>query len=119
MREIIEKLNFAEHVENIWWSYDDKEFSIRETPEQTYYERSNVVSRNVGSLYEECLNNAKAIRNTVSGRIAVLYSGGIDSEIVVQSFYESKIPIDIYIIRFNNNLNLHDIEWATKFCGRP
>lgn len=116
MRNIIKKLNFAEHIENIWWSYDDKEFSIRENPHQIYIERSNIVSRPVGTLYEECLNNAKAIRNSVNGKIAVLYSGGIDSEIVVQSFFESKIPIDIYIVRFNNNLNLHDISWATKFC---
>ncbi len=115
-RDIIKKLNFAEHIENIWWAYDDKEFSLRETPDQIYIERSNVISRPIGTLYDECINNAKAIRDSVEGKIAILYSGGIDSEIAVQSFFEARIPVNIYIIRFNNNLNLHDIKWATKFC---
>lgn len=120
-KDIIKKLNFAEHVENIWWAYDNKEFSIRENPNQLYIERSNVISRPIGTLYDECLKNALAIRRSVEGKIAVLYSGGVDSEIVVQSFFEANIPIDIYIIRFQSRIqldsyNLHDIAWATKFC---
>ena len=116
-RALVEKLKFAEHPDNIWWSFDDKEFSIRTTPEQIYYDRSNVVSRPIGTLREECIKTAISIRNNVNGRIAVLYSGGVDSEIIVQSFLEANIPIDVYIIRYQNNINLHDISTAIKFCN--
>ena len=51
-RALVEKLKFAEHPDNIWWSFDDKEFSIMTTQEQLYYDRSNVVTCPIGTLRE-------------------------------------------------------------------
>lgn len=63
-------------------------------------------------------------------RPLVLYSGGLDSEIVLLSFLEarktlaatgqlpSNFEIDIATFRLTNNLNKHDIEYVSKFRSR-
>lgn len=114
---MIASLNFAEKIENIWWSFDDTPFVLRTKPGQIYKERSGAPQRSLQSLKDECILAAQKIRDTVDGNIEVLTSGGIDSEVALQSFHEAKIPVTAVIAKFRENLNYHDIKYALDFCS--
>jgi hypothetical protein len=64
----------------------------------------------------ECRRAVKLINETTEKKILVHFSGGIDSEIICKSFYESNIPFEVCIWVYDNNLNIHDIAYALKFC---
>lgn len=68
------------------------------------------------SWREECVETARLIRGSTDLPMVVLFSGGMDSEIVVRSFVEAKIPIRCAISRFADGLNKHDIEYAMTAC---
>ncbi len=61
---------------------------------------------------------AQKIRNNFVGPICVLFSGGTDSEVCIRSFLEAQIPISIATMRFDNNLNAHDLEHAKRFAEK-
>ncbi|MFN0245626.1 MAG: hypothetical protein ACKV2T_01875 [Kofleriaceae bacterium] len=46
----------------------------------------------------------------------MLASGGIDSEVVLQSFVFANIPVTAAILRFSDGSNFHDIRYAIRFC---
>lgn len=48
----------------------------------------------------------------------VLMSGGLDSEIVAQSFLATKKPFRVAIGKFQAGLNQHDIDYAIGWCER-
>lgn len=54
------------------------------------YGRSN---RPTGTFREECLINARQIKEDAEGKVTVLLPGGIDSEVALQSFYLAGIPL--------------------------
>lgn len=45
-----------------------------------------------------------------------MFSGGVDSEVVLRSFIEARIPVRAAILRFRGDLNIHDISWAVISC---
>ena len=75
-------------------------------------------SRPVTTWEQECINTADEIFQSTIKPIQVCFSGGVDSEVVAESFRKSGNPFEITIMRFENNLNLHDIEWAIKYCDK-
>jgi len=70
------------------------------------------------SYCEELILNAKEIWEQKDGPLYVLYSGGIDSELILKVFLSlnmSPIPV---IISLQPNLNNHDIKYAFDFCKK-
>jgi hypothetical protein len=61
------------------------------------------------SLAEEIYENKK-------GKIYVLYSGGLDSEYVLNTFLVLGIDVIPVIIKLNPNYNDHDVKYAFDFC---
>jgi len=59
---------------------------------------------------------ADEIHQSFSKPIQILFSGGLDSEVVVRSFVEAGITPEIYIIEFEDELNKHDIDYAKRAC---
>lgn len=56
---------------------------------------------------------------SVSGnKLALSVSGGADSQAMVQSFVEADIDFDIVTLKFKDDLNLHDIEFARATADR-
>lgn len=64
----------------------------------------------------ECIRTARLIRDDTDRDLWVLFSGGLDSEVVVQSFLFAGIPINVAIARFAHQLNRHDMIYAIRFC---
>lgn len=49
--------------------------------------------------------------------IVILYSGGMDSEWLCESFVNAKVPFTPLIVNYNND-NAHDLEWARRYLQR-
>lgn len=74
--------------------------------------------RPVGDFRYEVNQRALSIANKTTKPINVFYSGGIDSEVVLLSFIENKIPFTAVIKKYNNDYNKHDIDFALKFVKK-
>jgi hypothetical protein len=65
----------------------------------------------------ECVATAGAIKDTAADMpIELLFSGGINSEVVVRSFVAAGIPFTAHILRFGDEINAHDIVHNIQFC---
>jgi hypothetical protein len=49
-------------------------------------------------------------------KFSIMLSGGSESEIMVRAFIEAKVPIDIYITRLADDLNIYDVSHAVIAC---
>jgi hypothetical protein len=67
------------------------------------------------TFHEELLTNAEIIRSLSSRPIYLMYSGGLDSEYVLDIFLSLKIPITPVIIKLSN-YNTYDVDFAVKYC---
>lgn len=73
--------------------------------------------RPVQNFRIECIAAASRIYEQREGLpIDILFSGGSDSEIVLRSFLELKIPMNVHIMRYDNYVNAHDWSYAYVIC---
>ncbi len=98
------------------FGYDNKWFVQRRSSAEKWTTSYGSCSRITEDFKQECLATAQLIRDSISGTLVVFFSGGSDSEVVIRSFYESKIPIRAAICQFKNNLNIHDVSFAVVCC---
>jgi hypothetical protein len=81
-----------------------------------YSIRFGKVSRVPLDFRSECIIAAREISLVAKKKLTVCLSGGLDSELVALSCFHARIPFSCVIMRFEDDLNIHDIEWAIKFC---
>ncbi len=62
------------------------------------------------------LELAEKIYNQKQGKIYVMYSGGVDSEYILNLFLSLKIEVTPVIVKLKPNYNEHDIKYALEFC---
>lgn len=104
------------HNNHFRFGYNGNAFNFRTSLDDHWQVSYGRCRRPVSNWGEECLNTARLIRQETSQPIFVLFSGGIDSEVVVQSFLKAQIPVRAAILRFKKDLNIHDISYAVIFC---
>lgn len=115
LRDRVDKLGFAETPEQIFWSYDDMPFSLRTKSDQVYIEKPvSGLPVKPQTIKDEAFLAARKISDKFS-KPTILYSGGIDSEAVILSFFLQKLPFNVVVVDYNG-LNAHDITTAKKFC---
>jgi hypothetical protein len=68
------------------------------------------------SFHDELCLNAEYITANKDGNLYLFYSGGIDSEYILEIFLALKINITPVIVKLEPNLNTHDIDTAIEFC---
>ena len=73
------------------------------------------VTRSVKTYYEETKLSAEKIWEARLGPLYLMYSGGVDSEYILNVFLQLGMPIRPVIIKLNN-YNDHDIKYAIDFC---
>ena len=105
---------------NDWftWYYDgvekgpktslDSKFTISVRP---------TIDRKVKSFKEEVLLNASLTRDLFSEPFDLLFSGGADSEIMLRAYHELKIPVNVFIFKYENDYNRVDISHALRICS--
>jgi hypothetical protein len=100
------------------WSYNDVKYGRRTCKEDVFKMHVDVsnVPANPESYYKELYTNASMIRDYYTGEFDVLLSGGIDSEVVVRTFKDLKIPHNTYIFKYENNINYRDVSSAVEIA---
>lgn len=74
-------------------------------------------TRKPKSFKEECIHAAKLIKDMMSEPITLLYSGGFDSEIMLESFRLAKLPFSTVFCKYKNDYNKHDLKYAEEYCN--
>jgi hypothetical protein len=106
--------------ENNWyqWQYGDMPVFGRQHGNEelkTIYTR---MDRPLLSFKEELIEAAKSSLDHYPGlRPCVFFSGGMDSELILRSYLEIGSNPIVYIIRFENDLNLYDVSYAVTVCS--
>lgn len=99
------------------WKYDGVNFGPKTSPTSHFELQINkTINRTVMSYYDELLENALVIRDTFSGPLDLMLSGGIDGEIVLRCYHDFRIPVNVFIFKYENNYNHHDVAHAINIC---
>jgi len=104
------------HRNHFRFGYNGRWFNQRSGPEDEWAVAYGRCARPIGDWRAECIETARLIRSSTAQELWVLFSGGIDSEVVVQSLMFAQIPFKVAITCFQNDLNRHDARYAIKFC---
>jgi len=105
---------------NDWLSYHyDKlgDVKTKTVPGENWKLRiKQTITRPIKSYHEELLLNAHAVKDAFNEPLDLLLSGGLDSELALRSYVEAKIPINVFIAKYNDNINAVDFHEALKTC---
>lgn len=99
------------------WSYN----GITRSPKKSLTADFNIhltqtIHKSVGSYHEELFNHARNIRDTIDGKFDLLFSGGIDSEVILRVYKDLGVPLNVYIFKYENDLNYKEYNCAIKIC---
>jgi hypothetical protein len=103
---------------NNWfaYSYDSIPFGNKTNVRGVFDIKLTPTVTTVNSYYTELCNNAKQIRDMFTGKLDLLFSGGIDSEVVLRTYKDLNIPINVYVFKYENDYNQYEFSRATKIC---
>lgn len=107
--------------ENNWyyWTYSDTKFDRRLNSNQQLKTVFSRFDGHVKSFGEELINNAKSTIDHYNGKkFSILYSGGMDSELVLRSYLSLGHDIDVNIFRYEKDYNIYDVSHAVITCER-
>ena len=105
--------------ENNWysWSYGSNPKFSRQTGNETFNTQFSKCESTIGSFKEELLNAARSTLDHSTGKITVLFSGGVDSEIMLRALLEVGADPEIIIARYENDYNIYDVSYAVTICS--
>lgn len=103
---------------NNWfeWSYNGVSYASKDTPTSPIEIKINNLPLAVDSHYQELLNNAAYIKDHFQEPLDLFFSGGINSQVILRTYLDLGIPINVYIARYENKYNIHDVFTAVKIC---
>lgn len=104
--------------ENNWysWSYDDVVFGRRLSSEK-FSTKFTRFDGHVGTFKDELLKAARSTLDHCETKPVILFSGGVDSEIMLRSFLEVGADPEIIIARYENDYNIYDVSYAVTICS--
>lgn len=70
----------------------------------------------IKDYHDELLHAANIIYTNSDAKLILLFSGGLDSEFMINIFRKAKIPFQVAIISYGK-YNKHDTEYAFKYCS--
>lgn len=107
------ELTYKNHFK---FGFNGVPFSRRSSAQDVWFAEFGPIERPPGSFKQECIATAKLIAERANAPLWLLFSGGIDSEVMLQSFVAAGVPFNVAINRFANNLNIHDVSYAVIAC---
>ena len=109
-----------QYLENNWlrWYYDDDPTQMfRTNKDQIFNVDFDLEPTPAQDLRTEMVRACQGIRDVYPNeKFSIMLSGGSESEIMVRAFIEAKVPIDIYITRLADDLNIYDVSHAVIAC---
>lgn len=70
------------------------------------------------SLRQYRIDAARLCAETLGDKPALCFSGGLDSQAMLQCWHEANLDFDTIIVTFNDRLNHHDSDHAKMYCER-
>ncbi len=107
--------NWFQFGYNNKWFVDRQHTSDQWTASYTNKVKSDLNFREANNVAFQLLFEEA---NTLDKTVVLLYSGGIDSEIMLMAAKDSGIDYQIVNCIFSNNLNEHDQEWVRKYINQ-
>jgi hypothetical protein len=105
---------------NNWlsWSYDGVEFGPKTVPQSKFeFHIKKTIDQPLKSHKQELLQNAQFLRNQFAEPFDLMFSGGVDSEIILRCYAELKIPINVFVFKYENDYNVRDVIHALRICN--
>jgi hypothetical protein len=105
--------------ENNWykWSYGSSESFARADGVSELKTSYGRFEGSIPSFEEALLHNAKStIDHYPNEQFDLLYSGGIDSELVLRTYKALGHPVRVNIFRYENDYNIYDVSHAVVTC---
>lgn len=105
---------------NNWysWSYNGKKFSRSMSKDDIFSTEFNIKINSCLSFKEELINASKNILDSYPNITpCIMFSGGVDSEIVLRSFIEIGANPKVFIFRYENDYNIYDVSYAITVCS--
>jgi len=104
--------------ENNWysWSYDDELFG-RQTTGKKFTTQFTRFMGPVGTFRDELLKAASSTLDHCNDKLVIMFSGGVDSEIMLRAFLEIGAKPEVIIARYENDYNLYDVSYAVTICS--
>lgn len=101
-----------------WYTikYKDSNNHLKLTPSSEFEIAFNQTSLNTGNYFEALAYNARVVADTYGEPLDVMLSGGIDSEVVIRIHKDLGIKQNIYTFKFEDDINIRDVESAKKIC---
>ena len=99
------------------WTYNGVPFSNRTHDSDIFKMHWDKVTRRPRDFKSECLDVVSKIKDAYPNeKFSIFFSGGVDSEVLAQSFLLAGVPFVADILRFKDGYNDHDIKYAIDFC---
>jgi len=70
------------------------------------------------SLTQYRINAAQSAASLLGNRPVLCFSGGIDSQAMIQCWKEANLNFDVATLVFNDGLNTHDVDHARLYCQK-
>jgi hypothetical protein len=105
--------------ENNWysWQYGDDELFGRQTGGLTFKTRYSKYYGHVDNFGNELQKAAKSTLDYFPDlRPSILFSGGSESEIVLRTYINIGANPNVYIIRYEDDINIVDVSYAIAIC---
>lgn len=103
--------------QGVWVGYDGVPNVQRTEKDQTFQTWFRAPEQ-ILSLRAASVRAAQQVRASTDKEIVVLYSGGMDSEWIIESFAIAKIPVTPLVVVYADGLNKHDVDWAQRYMQR-
>lgn len=106
--------------ENNWyqWQYNNNQLFGRQTSDNKFNTIYTKMNRPLLSFKEELIEAAKSSLDHYPGlRPCVFFSGGVDSELILRSYIHIGSNPQVYIVRFEDDLNIYDVSYAVTICS--
>jgi len=105
--------------ENNWhtWNYDNQELFGRQTGNCKFNTTYNKFNGIINDFKTELDRAAASTLDHYPGlRPCVFFSGGVDSELILRSYINIGANPEVYIVRYENDINIYDVSYAIIIC---
>ena len=114
------KKTYVNYKNTFVWGVNGIPFSSRTTNDDKFFVQYGKLTREPLPWREECIATAKLIYDEANGEIPIIFfSGGMDSQVVAETFRLAEVPFKVVTIRLNkkhDSWNWHDMKFAVEWC---
>lgn len=108
--------------EHLWWGHDyisgrhPEGFSERRDDRDKFEFQLGQMTRTPGSFAHELREAMIRLVDTHGTDLALFYSGGSDSEVILRALLDLGVKPEIHTIKFSGGLNSHETIYADEWC---